>query len=69
MDDDYKLYLLAELRYKDENKDKNESEIFPSDWYGSKNYNFKTKIILEAIKNNQLIKETELYKEFQEHVN
>lgn len=69
MDDDYKLYLLSELRYKEDNKDKTEEEIFPGDWYSSKDYNFKTKIILEAMKNNILIKETKLYKEFQEHVN
>ena len=63
-----KLYVLAELRYKDNFKDLKDEEIFPNDWYSSKNYKLKIEIILESLKENKLIKDTENYKKFQEHV-
>lgn len=56
---DLNLYVLAELKYK---KLHNDSEdIFPNDWYSSKNYKLKTEIIAEAIKNGILVENTELY--------
>ena len=60
-EDDYKLYLLAELCYKKEHSDKKEEELFPSDWYSIKNYKTKTEIIGEALKNNIEITETQRY--------
>lgn len=56
---DFDLYVLAELNYK--KKYLNEENIFPVDWYSSKNYKLKTEIIAEAIKKNIKIEETELY--------
>ena len=68
MDDEYKLYVLAEINYKNKFKDLEEDELFPSDWYSSNNYKLKIDIILESLKTNKLIRETEKYKMFQEHV-
>ena len=56
---DFNLYVLAELKYKKIHN--NEKNIFPIDWYSSKNYKLKVEIIAEAIKNNIKINETSLY--------
>lgn len=63
MDDrmEYDLYVLAEINYKD--LFKLQENIFPSDWYNSKDYKLKTEIIAQAIDNNILIVDTPLYKE------
>lgn len=58
----YNLYVLAEIAYKKENKDLQENELFPADWYSISNYQVKTEIIAEALKNKILISETQLYK-------
>ena len=65
MDDDYKLYLVSELFYKELFGDKKESELFPSNWYGSDNYKLKAEIIMEAIREHKLIIDTEKYKTFE----
>ena len=59
---DYRLYVLAELAYEQENEGKTDEELFPIDWYSISNYQVKTEIIAQAIKNKILISETELYK-------
>ena len=62
-DSDYKLYVLAEIAYKRENKDFDEDIIFPKDWYSMRNYKSKVEIIAEALKHKCLIKDTKLYNE------
>ncbi len=56
---DYNLYVLAELNYKKQHE--NEGDIFPVDWYSSKDYKYKTQIIVEALINNITIEVTELF--------
>ena len=56
---DFNLYVIAELRYKKLHQ--GESNIFPIDWYSSKDYKLKNKIIAEAIDKNIAIKNTKLY--------
>ena len=58
---DYNLYVLAEITYKKEHENLADEEIFPFDWYSRKNYKLKTEIIAQALKEKQLIKETQLY--------
>lgn len=65
---DLNLYIMAELKYKKEHS--NEENIFPTDWYSNKNYQLKTEIIAEAIKNNIVIEKTTLYQNnFKEKIN
>ena len=59
-DKEFNLYVLAEMKYKKENA--NKENIFPKNWYSFKNYKLKIEIIVEALKNNILIEETEIYK-------
>lgn len=59
---DYDLYVMSEIAYKDKHKIESDDEIFPNNWYSSKNYKVKTEIIAEAIEKNILVEETELYK-------
>lgn len=61
MNEYYKLYVSAELNYISRNKTKTLDELFPSGWYEIKDYDFKTKVIIDSIKNNILIKDSELY--------
>lgn len=58
---DLNLYIIAELKYKEEHINEKDEDIFPVDWYSSKNYKLKTEIILEAIKNKIIIEDTNLY--------
>lgn len=58
----YNIYVLAEIAYKKEHKDLEEHDLFPSDWYSIQNYQVKTQIIAEALKNKMLVSETNLYK-------
>lgn len=37
-------------------------DSFPSGWFSNRNYEFKMKILLEALENQVLIVETSLYK-------
>ena len=39
----------------------NKNDLFPIDWYSSKNYKLKTEIIAEAIKKDIKIEDTNLY--------
>ena len=48
--------------YIKEHEDLDKNELFPADWYSISNYQVKTEIIAQAIKNKILISETELYK-------
>ena len=57
--DDYNLYILAELNYKEHHQ--GELNIFPADWYSIEDYKYKTKIIAEALMNNTSIENTPLY--------
>lgn len=67
---DFDLYIIAELKYKKAHRDIPENKLFPFDWYSSRNYVLKTKIILEAIKKNIEINKTDLYQEnFIERIN
>lgn len=58
---DKDLYVIAVLRYKKENLNLNYDELFPAGWDSSNNYHLKIEIIAEAIKNQVLIKDTDLY--------
>ena len=61
MNDDFKVYVLAEMAYKKEHSDISEEELFPVVWTVSKDYRLKTDIIVKAIKNKKLITEIEEY--------
>ncbi len=58
---DKDLYTLAVMRYKDEFPNIDVYSSFSDDWNLSKNYNLKTTIIADAIKNHVPIEKTELY--------
>lgn len=62
-DEDYKLYVLAEITYTKENENVDEKELFPSDWYSISNYKVKVEIIAEALNNKCLISETQKYQD------
>lgn len=36
-------------------------DLYPNDWFLNQDYDFKSKILLEALKKNITIKETDLY--------
>lgn len=57
----FELYTLAELKYKKHFYNYSDYDLFPSDWYGNKNYKVKIGIIYEAIKTNTLIVNTKGY--------
>ena len=61
-EEDFNLYVIAELGYK--KKHLNENNIFPFRWYSTKNYKLKVEIIAEALKKNILIKDTEIYQKY-----
>jgi hypothetical protein len=67
-DMDYKLYVLAELRYKKEHPGIENEDLFPADWYSNRNYKLKTEIIASAIKNNISIEEVPEYMNIKEGV-
>ena len=56
------LYNLAVLRYKEINSKFDDKELFPSDFYLSKDYHLKVEIIAEAIQKNILVEDTNGYK-------
>ena len=64
----FKLYVLAELSYKKHFNNLNDDDLFPSGWYGNKNYRKKIEIICEAIKTNTLIVNTKSYQDIIEGV-
>ena len=59
---DKDLYTLALLRYKEENPNINQEEMFSIDWNLCKDYKLKTIIIAKAIQNHMLVENTEMYK-------
>ena len=61
---DYNLYVLAELAYKNEHLDLKENQLYPANWYETKDYKEKNEIIAEAIKEKVLIIDTKRYKEY-----
>lgn len=63
MDDlDYKLYVLADLKYKKEHVQLDDSELYPEDWFSSSNYKLKNEMIGEALKRKVLVRDTSIYK-------
>ena len=64
----FELYTLAELKYKRHFDNVNDNILFPSNWYGNKNYQKKIEIICEAIKTNTLIVNTKSYLDITEGV-
>ena len=64
----FELYTLAELKYKRHFDNVNDNILFPSGWYGNKNYQKKIEIICEAIKTNTLIVNTKSYLDITEGV-
>ena len=67
-EDDYKLYILAELYYKQDHNNIPENELFPREWYSIKDYKTKTEILGESLKNNIRIEDTQRYVDIQEGV-
>lgn len=61
--EDKELYVIAVLRYKDENSNLTEEDLFPLDWNNSYDYHLKIEIIAEAIQKGILVKDTELYQQ------
>ena len=61
--DHFKLYVLSEMKYIKENPGLNRSELFPLGWYEIKDYYFKTQVLIQALKENSLINDTQLYNE------
>ena len=64
----FELYTLAELKYKRHFDNVNDNILFPSGWYGNKNYQKKIEIICEANKTNTLIVNTKSYLDITEGV-
>ncbi len=63
MDDlDYKLYLLADFKYKKEHNGLEDTELYPDDWFSNSNYRMKNEMISEALKRKVLVKDTSMYK-------
>ena len=59
---DKDLYTIAVMRYKDENSNIKDEDLFPMDFNISSNYHLKVEIIAEAIQKKILVVDTELYK-------
>jgi hypothetical protein len=62
----FKLYVIAEMNYINKFTNYYE-ELFPDDWFTIKDYKLKIKILLNCIKNNILIKDSELYIQIKEN--
>ena len=72
-DELYNRYVLIEIMYKktlneNEINQYTEEELFPDDWYLSKDYKLKIEILLEATKNKTLIINTPKYQLIKERV-
>ena len=62
---DFHLYVVAEMRYQQEfEKEVEEENLFPANWYSSRDYKLKTEIIAEAIKKHITIDKTDLYQKY-----
>lgn len=59
----FRLYTLAELSYEKHFKDLgiDRTNLYPVNWYQSKNYKKKIEIIGEAIRTNTLIENTPMF--------
>ena len=60
---DYKLYVLTEIYYMRKHPNLSDEELFPKDWYDTKDYKQKIEIMDEAMENKCLIKDTPKYRE------
>ena len=59
------LYIMAELSYKKKfNNYVPNTDLFPIDWYKNKDYKKKIELIYNSIKNNVLIENSDLYKDY-----
>lgn len=60
------LYVMAELAYKNKfnNYVNDNTDLFPIDWYKNKDYKKKIELIYNSIKNNVLIENSDLYKDY-----
>ena len=65
---DYRLYVLAELKYRKAFPNTDEKDLFPQDWYSISSYKLKNEIIAEAIKEGVLIGNTSRYQKRLIHV-
>ena len=54
----FELYVLAELKYKKHFNNVNDDDLFPSGWYGNKNYQKK---IVQVEKDIDMYKAKHLY--------
>ncbi len=68
-EEDYNLYVLAELSYKKEHPELKDEDLFPYGWYQVDNYKLKVEIIGEALEKNITIKETNGYLKIIEGLN
>ncbi len=55
MEDDFKIYVLAEMSYRNEFPNETDDDLFPIAWYDSKNYKLKTEIISKAIREHKTV--------------
>jgi len=60
--EDKDLYVLAVMRYKEENPSIDSDLLFPLNWNLSDDYHLKIEIIADAIDKHILIHDTELYR-------
>ncbi len=56
------LYIIAEMRYKDDNPTVDSNNLFPLGWHLNDDYKLKILIIAEALEKHILISNTDLYK-------
>ena len=66
---DKDLYILALLRYKEENPYVDVEKTFSIEWNLCTDYKLKTIIVAKAIQQHMLIEDTELYEEHFVHPN
>lgn len=68
------LYNILEIRYikmfgRNVSYDLSvNSDIYPSDWYSNDDYEFKSKVLMEALEKKINISETSLYQEIVEGI-
>ena len=58
---DYFLYLQAGLTYQHAHEDMDDDDLYPFDWYSTKDYRLKVEIIAEALEKKILVMDTDLY--------
>ncbi len=57
-----RLYVIAAMRYEEENPNFSIDALYPLGWHMNKNYKLKVLIIAEAIEKHILVYDTDLYK-------